>query len=79
MILPNPEPWMADATCAQIDGDLWFPEVGANPQAAKRICLEQCPVREQCLAYALENDEQGVWGGLSRNQRKALQAKQETA
>lgn len=79
MILPQPEPWMADAACAQVDPELWFPIKGGDSRPAKRICLEHCPVRELCLAYALENDEQGVWGGLSRNQRKALRAGNEAA
>ena len=33
----------------------------------------ECPVRLQCLEYALKNNElYGVWGGLTGNQRKRL-------
>ena len=69
---PQPEPWMADALCAQTDPDAFFPELGASSKPAKKLCAE-CTVREQCLAYALKNDEQfGVWGGLSVAERNAL-------
>jgi WhiB family redox-sensing transcriptional regulator len=39
---------------------------------AKRVC-GGCPVREACRGYALENEEEyGVWGGLSEAERKRL-------
>lgn len=66
--------WMKDAACAkpEVDPDLFFP-VSNNwekerVEKAKSICLT-CPVVEQCLSYALENDETyGIWGGLSPEQ-----------
>ncbi|KIH99870.1 DNA-binding protein [Streptomonospora alba] len=48
--------------CRQ-DPDLFFAEAPADVEAAKAICAD-CPVREQCLADALERREPwGVWGG----------------
>ena len=39
---------------------------------AKAICAG-CPVRDACLAYALDTGEAyGVWGGLSEDERRAL-------
>lgn len=78
MILPKPEPWMADAACAQVDPELWFPEKGGSSAAAKRIC-QSCPVLQQCLGYAVEHFELGVWGGTSDKQRKAMRAAREAA
>lgn len=69
--LHKPEPWMADALCAQVDGDVWFPAVGGSAKEAKAIC-KQCPVLEQCLAFAVEHHEMGIWGGTSEKQRQAL-------
>lgn len=41
-------------------------------EAAKAVC-ESCPVREACLRYALEtNQEAGVWGGTSEEERRKL-------
>jgi WhiB family redox-sensing transcriptional regulator len=43
--------------------DLFFAESPAEVEAAKALCVD-CPVREQCLAGALERREPwGVWGG----------------
>ena len=35
---------------------------------AKLICRE-CPVRAECLEYALAHGEQGIWGGMSEDER----------
>lgn len=73
-----PEPWMADAACAQVDPQLWFPEKGGSSREAKRIC-QACPALQKCLAYALEHDELGIWGGTSERQRKQLRSGREVA
>ena len=66
------EPWMDDAACAEVGGDLWFPEKGGATKDAKTICAA-CPVREECLAYAIRNDEEhGIWGGVSRMERRRM-------
>ncbi|MDO4898316.1 MAG: WhiB family transcriptional regulator [Rothia sp. (in: high G+C Gram-positive bacteria)] len=64
--------WQADALCAQTDPEAFFPEKGGSTRDAKRVCNE-CPVREACLEYAMENDERfGIWGGLSERERRRL-------
>lgn len=64
--------WQNDALCAQIGFEMFFPEKGGSVQTAKKVCA-MCEVREQCLEYALANDEQdGIWGGLTTSERKAL-------
>lgn len=68
--------WQERALCAQADPERFFPERGDNTLDAKRVCMA-CEVRTECLNYALENDEQwGVWGGLSDRQRRALKREQ---
>jgi hypothetical protein len=37
--------------------------------AAKALCL-QCPIKEQCLLYACEFERHGIWGGMTKAQRK---------
>lgn len=62
--LPEPPDWTEDALCAQVDPEAFFPEKGASVREAKSICA-RCDVRDQCLEYALDNDERfGIWGGL---------------
>lgn len=70
--LIRPEPWVADALCAQTDPEIFFPEKGGSTDAAKRVC-GACDVTAECLAYALRTgQEHGIWGGLSRMERRAL-------
>lgn len=62
--------WHQDAPCAYVDPELWFPDKGESTKAAKAIC-RRCPVRAECLDYALTWHQRfGVWGGL--RERRAL-------
>ena len=72
--------WQEGAACRDSDPDLFFP-VGTKGaaveeiEAAKAVCAT-CPVSEHCLAYALEtNQETGVWGGTSEEERRRLRRK----
>jgi WhiB family redox-sensing transcriptional regulator len=68
----QPPGWMLDGLCAQTDPDTFFPDKGGTTAPAKTVC-GNCPVKAECLAYALERDEQfGIWGGLSVRQRRKL-------
>jgi ATP-dependent Clp protease ATP-binding subunit ClpA len=46
--------WMADGNCAEKPPSLFFPSDGVGVEAARRVC-EGCPVKDQCLNYALDN------------------------
>jgi len=49
--------------CRRDDPELWFAETPADVEQAKALC-QDCPVRRECLAGALERREPwGVWGG----------------
>lgn len=64
--------WMRDGLCMQTDPDAHYPEKGESTTAAKAVC-EGCPVRAECLAYAVARNERfGVWGGLSERERRPL-------
>ena len=64
--------WQERALCAQTDPEAFFPEKGGSTREAKRICLG-CDVKDECLDYALANDERfGIWGGLSERERRRL-------
>ncbi len=48
------------------------PEREAREARAKTICA-RCPVREECLSWALAiREPHGVWGGRSESERKQL-------
>ena len=64
--------WQEQALCAQTAPEAFFPEKGGSTREAKRIC-QACAVRDECLEYALLNDERfGIWGGLSERERRRL-------
>jgi WhiB family redox-sensing transcriptional regulator len=69
--------WRAEAACAAVDPDLFFPVGVTGPAvdqivAAKAVCAG-CPVREMCLGFAIAtNQEYGVWGGTSEEERRVL-------
>jgi len=67
--------WQGSALCAEVDPDMWFPDAGGASKeylAAKALC-QRCPIRAQCLAFALEHHEDhGIWGGLAPSERRAL-------
>jgi WhiB family redox-sensing transcriptional regulator len=68
---PRP-PWWHAALCKGVDPDLFFPTQGEPTKEAKAVCAG-CPVRTECLEYALANSERtGVWGGTSERERRAL-------
>lgn len=68
------ESWQALGLCREVDPELFFPEKGCNTvDDARRIC-GGCDVRQECLSYALDNNERfGVWGGMTERERKKLQ------
>lgn len=69
--------WAHEAACLGEDQAKFFSGEGrgAIPDEARAICAA-CPVREPCLEHALAHDErEGVWGGLTAKERKALKRK----
>ena len=67
-----PTDWFDDAACTDADTDVFFPVSESQSDAATAICAV-CPVREECLEYALEvRPADGVWGGLTATERHRL-------
>jgi hypothetical protein len=54
----------------------FYPPRGDDTRAAKRLCIP-CPVRQQCLEYALKYSERyGIWGGFSESERRTIRRQQ---
>jgi WhiB family redox-sensing transcriptional regulator len=73
--------WRMLAACQSIDPELFFPVSTSGKSleqvtAAKAVCAA-CPVRQECLAFALRTGQgHGIWGGLTVEERQqALRAK----
>lgn len=64
----------ARAACVGTDPTLFYPPQDNHTLAAQAIC-KRCPVRDECLQYALSfgsTGQFGVWGGTSANYRRRL-------
>ena len=71
-LVDGPLAWQQHARGAQTDPEAFFPEKGGSTREAKAVC-QSCEVREECLEYALANDERfGIWGGLSERERRRI-------
>ena len=68
---PTGAGWMEHGACRGVQPGVMFPENKDTERRAKRFCAV-CPVRNECLAYALEHFEHGVWGGTTEDERRAL-------
>lgn len=69
-----PDQWKKDARCRHMNPDIFFgPEKGGpfDVRPALDVCA-LCPVREECLEYALERRDPGVWGGTTKRQRDRI-------
>jgi WhiB family transcriptional regulator, redox-sensing transcriptional regulator len=72
--------WRAAGACLTADPDLFFPIAGGAPSArqeakALRICAH-CPVRQECLDFAVRTGEtHGIWGGTTADERIRVRRK----
>lgn len=82
--------WASRGLCRSADDlDLWFEvSVATTHQTANATAVAEakthcgfCPVRDECLSWALDHEEPfGIWGGKTTEERKAiLQARKDAA
>jgi WhiB family redox-sensing transcriptional regulator len=76
--------WPSQAACRDEDPELFFPVSEMGPGArqaaqAKAVCA-RCPVRAECLEYALDNGlDHGIFGGLTERERRGVRTRQHAA
>ena len=69
---PDGPDWWGYASCPETDPEIFYPPRGASPAPARRVCMG-CAVRAACLEYALSaRISEGVWGGKTPQQRRAI-------
>ena len=63
--------WLDEIACADLTPEVAFQSAGQKPHPELVAACGRCPVREQCLEYALTRPvEHGYVGGLSASQRR---------
>ena len=72
------EPWQNRAACKNYP-EPFFPPSTHEKKAAKldreqlaRSICAGCVVSKECLEFAVEHAEYGIWGGLNERERRAL-------
>lgn len=78
--------WQNDAACRGESLVLFFgppgerqPDKDVRERKAKAICA-QCPVRAECLGYALNRPEKyGTWAGLNEDERASERRRRQRA
>ena len=68
---PTQPEWMTEAKCKG-QTDLFFNEGNSIFVRAAKVICGTCPVRRECLAFAMKNDDQGIWAGTSTNERERI-------
>lgn len=66
--------WAENAACRSMGPNLFYPDYAAHESvtAAKKVC-EVCPVRADCLEWALVTRQgDGIWGGTSGQERDRI-------
>ena len=69
--------WMSRGACRPEDPELFFPVslTGLAPleriSAAKAVC-GRCPVGPSCLSHAVMTGQDGIWGGTTEAERRAM-------
>jgi WhiB family redox-sensing transcriptional regulator len=62
---------MQHAACRGSEVDFYSPH-RADIDKAKAVCA-RCSVRQECLTYAVEHGEYGVWGGFDDAERNFVE------
>ncbi len=71
--------WQLHARCRGLPTEMFFPSDGergqlraAREERAKKVC-RSCPVKRECLRYALSSVEAwGVWGATTPRERQLI-------
>lgn len=63
--------WRDHAACLGMDTEVFFDNTAEGVAKAKAVCAD-CSVWEDCLDLALEDSLEGVFGGMTADERRDL-------
>jgi WhiB family redox-sensing transcriptional regulator len=73
VIVDSDDDWRDQANCKH-KTSMMYPFGEEYQMAIAKYMCDNCPVRQECLLFALTNHiDDGVWGGTTENERRRLQ------
>ena len=64
------EPWRKEALCKGKTNLFFNEDTAKNYYGRARALCQICPVKKECLDYAIDNHEAGgFWGGMTYKER----------
>lgn len=58
-----------DAACRGMNPELFHPTRGGSIDPKAIATCAQCPVKHECLEWAIDHNEKGIWAGTTERQR----------
>ena len=66
--------WMADASCVGLDTEMFFLDKGSKADPLIVKMCNACPVKADCISYAIKYNMDGHWGNTNKRKRERLRA-----
>lgn len=68
--------WMQKGNCATVNF-IVLADTKHEKEQSKKVC-QGCSVINECLEYALDNNEHGIWGGTTDKDRRHIKRRRNT-
>jgi len=65
--------WAEHGACAG-KSELFFEDNRPSVVRKAKLICRDCTVQRECLDYAMDNNEFGLWGGMTANERRVRRA-----
>lgn len=76
----DPMPWRSGSACANSPHpSLFFSDDKHSQRAMIDSYCNQCPHTSACLDMAMKNNERGVWGGTTEQERQTIRRQRSMA
>ena len=73
--MADKQEWRSRSLCKNLNeeqvDEVFFPGPGKRATTAREFC-GHCPVRRECLNFAIAYDERGMWAGTSYEERREM-------
>lgn len=64
--------WEENAFCKGMSSSIFFDDEATHKRGYYKALCGRCPVRSECLEFALLYNMRGIWGGMTDKERSRL-------